>query len=308
MSDYAYVADKASKAFASVSRLEDALSKSPDDPALQLNLRSMRHRAAQALLEMERLAALNSIEICRYRIMPADGHEYMLEHVSSSLLNYQLLFTQIYDSHKNGRKDRGKVGAETKKESALNFGFSYSGSLGVALLVRSDRGFFEGNLDKSIETVYQILDLETVDEVREVSNILGRAVVKRVHDWAASNIAGMFAADIQWKRSDGRYLGKVVDIRDLANLVTIIDSTSDRKTYPVKVTGMLIGGNVSSRTFQFHVSESETYVGHIADDADLPDLTLGHYYEAIIDVSEVYYYATEKTEKTNMLKKLTTIT
>lgn len=63
MSDYAYVADRAKRAFASVARLENELVKRPGDRSLSINLTSMRRLAQQAQIEMERLAEMNQIEL-----------------------------------------------------------------------------------------------------------------------------------------------------------------------------------------------------------------------------------------------------
>jgi hypothetical protein len=59
VSDYAYVAEHARKVFASVSRLEIELQKSPDDWSVKRNLRSMQKLASQAREELDRIAALN---------------------------------------------------------------------------------------------------------------------------------------------------------------------------------------------------------------------------------------------------------
>lgn len=305
MSDYAYVADRAKKAFASVARLESAIQRNPKDRAAAINLASMRRLAEQATAEMERLAALNHIEVCRYRIVPIEGRSYGLGHVSKSLLEYQYLFSQIYDAIRNGKKSKASIGKDAEKESMLDFAYSYSGSLGVALLAQSERSFFDGSLDKPIEAIYQILDISDIDAVRDIAQNLGRAVVKRVHDWSKANVDGGFSADIQWKRSDGRFLGQMIDCRKMQRIVEFIGATADEKIEPVDVKGMLVGGNMSSRTFHITVPDGETYTGQIDNEAILPKaLILGRMYNATIVVSEINYYATEKTIATNRLIRL----
>jgi hypothetical protein len=69
---------------------------------------------------------------------------------------------------------------------------------------------------------------------------------------------------------------------------------------------MLVGGDVSSRTFHIAEPQGATYIGHFAPNVVLPgEVTLGRIYEAEIDVSEIYHYATERTVKSNSLKQLT---
>jgi hypothetical protein len=305
MSDYAFVADRAKKAFASVARLESALMQKPHDRALSTNLASMRRLADQARTELERLAAFNQIEVCQYRIVPEMSRDYGLAHVSKSLLEYQNLFTQIYDAFKNGKKSKATFGHEAEEESMLEFAYSYSGSLGVVLLARSNRNFFAGNLDRSIEALYQILDISDVDSVRDVAQSLGRAVVKRVHDWSKANVDAGFAADVRWKRSDGKVLGQMIDRGRLQHIVEYIGKTADTKVTQVSTKGMLVGGNVESRSFHITVPDGDTYTGRISEDAVLPQaMTLGRIYDAVIEVGEIYYYATERTQKTNTLRKL----
>lgn len=305
MSDYGYVSDRAKKAFATVARLEGECARSPGNRALSINLASMRRVAEQARLELERLAAYNQIEICEYRLVPVEASEYGLAHVSKTLLEYQNLFTQIYDAMKNGKKSRAHFGQEAQQESMLDFAYSYSGSLGVVLLARSERDFLGGNLDQPIEALYQILDISDVDNVKDIAHTLGRAVVKRVHDWSKANVDGGFSADIRWKRSDGRLLGQMIDKDKLQNIVEFIDATADEATTTIFIQGMLVGGNVASRTFHITVPDGDTYTGHIGEDAALPAaMTLGRIYDAEIQVAEKYFYATERTTKANTLVRL----
>jgi hypothetical protein len=304
MSDYGFVADRAKRAYASVARIESDLMRAPGDQGLMTNLSSMRRVAERARDELERIAAANSIEVCQYRIVPAEHAGYALRHVSKSLLNYQALFSQLYDSFKNGPKSKAQLGREAEDASTLNFAYTYAGSLGVVLLAKSERDFFDGNLDRPIEALYQILDINDVDSVRDIARARGRAVVKRIHDWSSANVAAGFSADIRWKRSDGRELGQVIDKGRLSKIVEFIDSTSDEKTETISVFGMLVAASLPSRSFHIAVPGGESYTGHFDSEAPEFDLTLGKTYQATIEVTEIYYYATDKHVKTNSLLNL----
>ena len=265
----------------------------------------MKRLAEQARAEMEELARQNQIEVCEYRMVPVSAGEYGLAAVSRSLLGYQNLFSQIYDAMRNGGKTKAVIGHEAEEESALEFAFSYSGSLGVVLLARNERSFFDGKLDKPIEALFQIMEISDVDSVKDVARALGHAVVKRVHDWSEATVAGGFSADIRWKRSDGKLLGQMVDRSKLEKIVEFINATSDKKKRTVSIRGVLLGGHILSRSFDIAVPEGERYSGHIADDATLAGpMNLGRQYDAEIEISETYYYATEKTKTEQTLKKL----
>lgn len=298
MSEIASVVERTRNAFASVSRLEAAIARAPHDRALQLNLAAMTKMAQQSQDQLFRFSEVNHIEVSTYRLLPELGDGYALPYVSQSLLEYQNLFSQIYDAKKNGPKVNAVVGDEAFQESLLEFAYSYSGSLGVVLLAHSDRDFFEGKLDPSIEALFQVLDIDSRDSVRDVASTLGTAVVKRIHDWSQANIRGGFAADVRWSKSDGRQLGEVVERRRMENIVNIISATSDERTRDISVVGHLIGGDLASGSFHFIVPNGEDYRGHLpSQHLVAPELILGKRYKALIRETEKTIYSTDKIER-----------
>lgn len=307
MSDYAYVAERARKAFSTVARLEQALERAPSDKDILLNLSAMRKMAEQAQNDLLRLAEINRIEVCNYRLIPYRDASYALPHVAKSFLGYQNLFSQIYDAIRNGvLKERAVIGKDAEFESMLEYGYSYSGSLGVVLLAQSERDFFEGRLDKPIDALFQVLDIADTDSVKDIAHSLGNAVVKRVFEWSAVNVEAKFSADVRWSRSDGRQLGQVVERRHMERIVDVIGATSDEKVTPIQVSGMLVGTDLPARSFHFVVPDGDSYKGTFH-----PELRIGHevvvgkMYDAEIVTVERYHYATEKTERRNLLRKLT---
>ena len=305
MSDYSYVADRAKKAFASISKLESLLQKEPDNRAALVNLSGMRRMAAEANAEMERLAQINQIDICRYRLVPMRGESYALKHVSKSLLEYQNLFSQIHDSFLNGPKSKAVFGADAEAASEMNFAYTYSGSLGVVLLAKNDRGFFSGSLDQSIDALYQVMEIDDTDTVRTIAESRGRAVVKRISDWSNAHADAGFSADVKWKQSDGRLKGQLIDHSQLVNIAEIIQSSADAKTDPITINGVLVGANLDTKSFHITVPDGETYKGHFAPEFVVPqEMTVGRFYTASLLVSDTYYYSTDQHVKKNTLNKL----
>ncbi|WP_156330072.1 hypothetical protein [Bosea vaviloviae] len=310
MSDYAYVADQARRAFSSVARLESALRQHPDRVDLQINLAAEKKRARKADAHMRQLAEYNQIEICDYKLLPEIKDAFPISIISRSLLNYQGLFTQIHDSVKNGvQKAKSTFGAQALSESELEFGYSYEGSLGVVLMTRADRNFFEGKLDKSIEALYQTMNIDDQHDVRDVARALGGSVIKRLHDWSAANVAGGYSADVRWKLSSGRLLGQVVPRRKMVDIVEIIERTSDQKSDTFETIGMLAGGDVISSRFHFVESNGESYKGNLDQNFDkYRTLKLGEMYVAIIKRTSKEFYATQRVENTYDLLDLKPVT
>lgn len=306
MSEYASVVERARKAFAAVSRLEGALAREPSRRDLQTNLAASMKLAKQTQDQLYRLSESARVEVCNYRLLPEATESYGLPFISQSMLEYQNLFTQIHDAKKNGPKNRAVFGHESIEESMLEFAYSYSGSLGMVFLAKSERDLLSGKLDASIEALYQVLDINSRDTVRDIAKTLGNAVVKRVHDWSNVNVKGGFAADVRWNRSDGRQLGEVIARPRMEKIVEIIEATSEEEKKEISAVGFLIGAHLRSKSFHFVVPNGEDYRGHLAPDfsTDL-EMTLGHRYRALIRETKTITYATEKVERKLELLRLT---
>src|SRR5262249_46514203 len=143
MLEYASAVERARKAFGSVEQIEALLQRAPDDAGLQISLAGMKKIAEDSHKEVLRYSEIQKVEVCNYRLLPETTEIFALNHVSRSLLEYQELFSQIHDANVRGPKSNLTYGMDTVRESALQFAYTYSGSLGVVLLAPSDRTFFE---------------------------------------------------------------------------------------------------------------------------------------------------------------------
>lgn len=311
MSEIASVVERARKDFASVAQIEALLARDPNNRALQLNLSAMSKSARQSREQLDAYSQQAYIDICDYKLMPENAdnqHGFSLQYISKSFLEYQNLFTQIYDALKNGIKTRAIFGKEAQEESALEFAYSYSGSLGVVLFSHSERDLLSGKLDSSIDGLFHVIETKSSGNVREVASRFGNPVVKRLYDWSDANSKGGFAADVRWNRSDGRKLGEVIPRKRMEDIVGIIDATSDVKNTQIDVVGILFGGNIGTGSFHFVVPQTEqfpqgaVYRGHLSKDFDgVTQMTLGKWYHARILQTEKFHYATEKVEREDYL-------
>src|SRR5260221_7628798 len=106
MSEIASVVERTRSAFAKVSQLEAEIARAPNDRALQLNLLAVQKMALRNQEQLYSYSRTAHIDICNYRLLPeaSDNHGYSIQYISKSLLEYQNLFTQIYDALKTGKK------------------------------------------------------------------------------------------------------------------------------------------------------------------------------------------------------------
>ncbi|QPC91930.1 hypothetical protein [Mesorhizobium sp. INR15] len=298
MSDYSYVADRARQAFSSVARLEGEFARDPGNFSLQINLTSAKRMAEKIRHDLMRTAAMNGVEVCRYRLIPRFSDGYALAAVAKSLLTYQGLFSQIYDVFKSGKKERARLGLEAIEESQLDFGYSFSGSLGVVLLAKGERDILSmGKLDAPIDALYQVLDVSSTDDVRDIAQSMGNAVVKRVYDWSSTNAESGFATDVKWQRSDGKLKGQVVEQERLQDIAKIIDAASDVRERHLDVHGTLVGIDTVTRVFHFVVSNGADYRGRLSNEFGSDgNIVVPRIYKAKITEYKSYKFATEKIE------------
>lgn len=305
MSDYASAASKARRAHASVARAESALSREPDSQALQIKLAARARLAQRSRDILQGVAIENHVELCNYRLVAEPGRKFALPHISKSLLEYQYTFSQIYDALKNGAKQRTRIGNEAWNESLLEFGYSYSGSLGVVLLAPSERDFFEGTYDQAIDALFEVLDIDSQDTVKDIAKSLGEAVIKRVHDWSKANVDGGFDVDVRWSRSDGKQRGQLVSVSHMEKIVEIISATSDDKVEDVDISGTLVGIDVLAGNFHFAVPDGDEYRGGLDDDFSRSQVVSvpGRYVARMTKTTKVVY-STNKEETRFKLKSL----
>lgn len=306
MSDFASIVERTRRAFASVAKLEQALARDPTSTILQVNLAATKKLAMKSQEQLLRLSEYARVEVCNYRLIQAIHRAFGVAAVSRSLLEYQNLFTQIYDAKKNGPKQRAIFGGEAQEESLLELAYTYSGSLGTVLLARSERNLFEGSLDSSMQTLLDVTEIATRDEVKSVAEELGNGVVKRIHDWSHANASAGFSADVLWKKSDGKQIGHVVECKKMEDIVGLIEATSDEKTEVVDATGILVGGDLGG-TFHFVVPNGPDFRGSLDENFDIStEMTLGRRYDAKIREKITIVYATEKVNISHQLISLRT--
>ncbi|TDR94518.1 hypothetical protein [Enterovirga rhinocerotis] len=295
MSDFASVVDRTRRAFATVSRLEGALARDPGNRALQINLAAAAKRAQSSQSDLMSISEYQRVEVCNYRLATEEQPTFRVAAVSRSLIEYQNLFSQIYDALKNGPKGKAVFGRNEELESALELAYSYSGSLGIVLFVQSERNFFEGRLDDSIAKLFEVMNIASRADVRQVADELGNSVVKRLHDWSRANLDGGFSTDVQWSRSDGRKLGQFVERDRLGKIVDLIVATSDEKvSYPL-LKGALVGGDIETNQFHLVVPGGESYRGRISLDFNRnTEITLGRSYTARLRQTTTTVYATNQ--------------
>ncbi|MBN9526412.1 MAG: hypothetical protein J0H82_09425 [Alphaproteobacteria bacterium] len=305
MSDLDSLLDRLRESYAAINEVERVAANAPGDKFVLANLTALKREASRLESIWEEECRSDQVEVCRYRLIPAHDENYDLASVAKSLLDFQELFSQIFDSLKNGVKKRPRISGIISAETAFNFGFSYPGSLGIALMVASEKNLFSGKFDEAVKAFNQVLRIEDEFAVRDVAKNLGDAVVKKVYDWSKVNYFSGYNIDIIWSSVDGVRRGGAIDMEALGRIVDLIEKTSDVAEDSFESRGTLVGIDSVKKRFRFVDPDGLDYSGGLADDFPLEKKwAINSPYVADIMVQSVTEYATQETKQTHKLRNL----
>lgn len=222
-------------------------SPSRDSFAMRLALQSLERRRDE-LKEMLQVATEQGfVDVCNYRIIPAASGHYPVKSIGLSLATFQDTLTSFFASIRDD-KPRAQMSKDPEILSAseLNFGYSYSGSLGVVLYAFNDE-LFSGSsaLDDSIRAIFELSTETDLEKVRANSEKYGKAALRSFYDWSKVQTDSNLSLDIQWTRGKEVKLEKTVQPEHLASVQDILRIARSTDDTPENVTGLLVALNVT---------------------------------------------------------------
>lgn len=251
MSGLSSLLENLQHAYARIAEVESIARSHPGDIYVLGNLSSLK-RAAQSLEKAwEEEARFAQKEICRYRILPSMVEQYHVRQVAKSLEAFQDLFSQVYDATINKIRSRAQFSADVAETTALNVGFMYPGSLGVALTVDGKSELFSGKYDDVVRSFLDMMKLRQESDVRKLAEEYGLGVVKRAYDWSKINASAQYGIDVGWTTSLGHKMGTIADVDDFRRNVDLIGAISDSVRNVVRVSGLLVGIDSKTKRFRF---------------------------------------------------------
>src|SRR5262245_48895431 len=122
---------------AAIALHEKAMVERPS-PSIEASLRSLSKRLSKLEADYAALAAGLGVDVCKYRFF-ADYVRTTVEPVGQALVNFQHVFTLAYNAIQNGPKLTARITPDMEKLTAFGFGYTFAGSLGVALTFTNDQ-------------------------------------------------------------------------------------------------------------------------------------------------------------------------
>ncbi|MGD0104566.1 MAG: hypothetical protein ABSC06_11065, partial [Rhodopila sp.] len=257
--------DRVRRAYEAIAKVERVAAQFPGDVYVLANLAALKRDAEELESQWAEAVRLQQKEVCRYRMVPCHDVEFSIRAITRSLLDFQELFSQVYDALKNGAKRRATLGIDMILETTFNFAFSYAGSLGIVMSVDTTPTLFDGQFDIAIFTFMQIVEAKTEADIRDLAKRLGDAVVKKTFDWAKVNVEAGYAVDLDWTTVRGTHKGGMIDLDVFSRLVTVISRTSDTERRSIKVLGILVGLDSKTKRFRFVDPDGADYAGPLSE-------------------------------------------
>ncbi len=267
MSDFAFLFEKRRALSDKVVALQSALAENPGDYALEKDLSSIHRLSKRYEEDILALSEQRGLDVLLYRIIP-DNDGYSVAHVTQSLAGFQKVITGIYDYMLNGGKPIAHYPKSSFQQSDLKFGYTFEGSLGIALTIPNDRDLISGRFDGAASVFRDILDVGSKQDVIKKSGIVGRALMRQVYDWASANSEAQYSLEVIWRRSDGIERGEYIEREKMSQITDIISVAEEVESETIDVSGVLVGLNVKTSSGSFHLivpNTGQNYRGRLMD-------------------------------------------
>jgi hypothetical protein len=285
-----------------VARAERALMRFPDMPSVQATLQAMVQRQVRLREEFEILAQQSGFDVCHYKIETTQSRP-PINYITSVLERFQDLFTTVYDAIVTQPKQIARASAEVIAATTFGFGFTFPGSIGVALTLDDNQRLLgDPAFDEAMAAVFQMMETRTPDGVLDLSRKYGVATIRMTQQWAKANASARFGADIQWQRKDSGRRRLRIQEPEINQLERTISQTTERTIE--LLTGELIVVDVEQKMFQMRVG-TRIIRGTYGDAISIINpAALPRQYRAELEVSSRILSGEREEEKTYFLVNL----
>lgn len=292
---------------AAVKRLEQAAAHYPNLPSVAVNLRSLQQRQEDLEALFEELTHEHYLDVLRYRIFSETGDERVsLPALTSTLGDFQKLFTNVYNAIKQGARQRSRAGADIVVATTFEFGYSFTGSVGFVLALENERLLTdETDLDRAMDVIFQMAKAQEPDDIREFAKDLGVAPIRDMYKWVSDHVRSGLGADLDWRREHSSRVHLFAQVPEFEVVQRAINQTSEETTEEFSAYGELLGLDVDTQNFHMRLQEDVEVKGRLAFEVDeeSPIPVPGRYRGSFRKMTTISY-ATEEEKTTYFLLSL----
>lgn len=299
MSAVLEISEKLQDTQAAIEQLESAIAQQAPTPSIIATLRSLKKRQYDLEAQYAEATANQFLDVCRYRLFPDSKEEERptLRAFTKTLLDFQTLFTQVYHALKTGRpRGTAHVTAEAAMETAFGFAYTFTGSLGAVLTLPNERLLFdESEIDRAMNTVFELAKAGDSQKIAEYAKELGAAPIRTLYNWVSDQVTSGLSSQIEWRRKQEVRSELLVQFPELIELKHAIEATSDEEEEEEEVTGLLVGVDLATHTFHMTFEEGNDIRGKMAESIGREEkIEIPRLYTATLIKTKKIYYSTDK--------------
>ena len=268
-------------------------------PSMLFMLRGFEKR--QEELELSYAQATNEryIDVMSYRLFNDNDAPPTVPALASALSCFQTLYTVVYDAL-NKVKKTSRVTADAVAATTFRYGYTFAGSVGFVLTLPNERLLLdETDLDKAIQTVFEMAQATSSDQVAAFAKRLGPAPIREMYKWAEALVDGGLGADIDWRRENDVRAHLLLQLPELRNLQDVIIETGDDVVKTRSLSGTLVGIDVVRHTFHMTFGQSAEMRGRLSE--SIGKVEVPAQYTAQIQTTTKINYATENEATSHLL-------
>lgn len=243
-----------------IAGLERDLAKHPNLPSIINEIESVKEWKEE--LEASFLEEADALgeEVFRYRIIPSFAG-VKAKAMGDTVSEFQDVFSLIYEALITHPVNRPSTDSAHQLESALNFGYCFSGSVGFVFTVPKYRIFDDAPIRESVDLVLQLAKSQGPSDIRRLSEKLGRTPINAFYRWASENARNGFSVGLQWHHAGKVDADVVIQPQQFHQVSQAINETSDTTTTELKIRGEMFAANVRKRRFRFEPDVGEEFSG-----------------------------------------------
>lgn len=296
MSRLRTILDRMNDIEATVARLEGQASEESAF-AYQLSLQSLENRREMLREELADATRHEFVEICDYRIIPGGQESYALSAVTSALQNFQELVTVVYDAIMTKPKKRLTKDPDIIEKTRFGFGFSYSGSLGIALVIENERLLaIESDLDKAIDAVFKLIKAGNIQNIHEAAEKFGSPAVRKLYALSKVHRDYDMSAEIKWIRDSETRNVVFAQPQEFTELCQVIETRGEESVEEISLTGTLATWDTIGRRFILVFPDADPVRGNFSKDfnALLPRTVQNRYKARVLRRTKFNYVSDQE--------------
>ncbi len=293
------ILDRLADLEASIERVSRETATAEGRLAMRMSLQSLEARREELLAALNEITAADFIDICDYRLIPEKETDYSINMVTHALRSFQDMVTSIYDAITTRPKIRGSWDSASVVNSSFSFGYSYSGSLGIVLVIPNERliGGIESNLDRSVIVALEATKTKDPQAISRFAQEYGVSAVRYLYQWSKVHADYAVGAGIKWRRQELVRYETFEQFQEFREFCSLVERGSEPVEERIPLRAELLAFDAVNRRFRLGIPDAPDIRGTLADDFDATTpRTIHARYQASLTKRTVIRYATGKED------------